>query len=253
MTNLVSVIIPTYNGEKYIRDTIRSIKEQDVDVALEIIVIDDISTDSTVKIAQEMGCRVIVNSEHKGQVAAKNTGIREANGKYWMTIDQDDMLTEGALKRLMDEFEKDPETKIVMAKLKDFCSPDTPEQVKYCKQNPFYGILTGSTLFKKDVFDIIGFWQEGVITGDVIDLTTRLLKAGISIKKIDFISCDRRIHSANYGRTNQKDEYKDYAKALRERLKGLKMQSKFINRPETLVAVERERERERERESNLPS
>lgn len=72
-----------------------------------------------------------------------------------------------------------------MAKLKDFCSPDTPEQVNYCKQKPFYGILTGSTLFKKDVFDIIGFWQEGVITGDVIDLTTRLLKAGISIKKID--------------------------------------------------------------------
>lgn len=189
MTNLVSVIIPTYNGEKYIRDTIRSIKEQDVDVALEIIVIDDISTDNTVKIAQEMGCRVIVNTEHKGQVAAKNIGIREANGKYWMTIDQDDMLTEGALKRLLEEFEKDSEIKIVMAKLKDFCSPDTPEQAKYCKPKPFYGILTGSTLFKKDVFEIIGFWQEGVITGDVIDLTTRLLKAGISIKKIDFISC----------------------------------------------------------------
>lgn len=245
MDYLISIIIPSYNGEKYIKECIKSIQKQDMKT--EIIVVDDISTDSTVKIAQEMGCRVIVNSEHKGQVAAKNTGIREANGKYWMTIDQDDMLTEGALKRLMDEFEKDPETKIVMAKLKDFCSPDTPEQVKYCKQNPFYGILTGSTLFKKDVFDIIGFWQEGVITGDVIDLTTRLLKAGISIKKIDFISCDRRIHSANYGRTNQKDEYKDYAKALRERLKGLKMQSKFINRPETLVAVERERE------SNLPS
>mgnify|MGYP002563821510 FL=1 len=106
-----------------------------------------------------------------------------------------------------------------MAKLKDFCSPDTPEQARYCKPKPFYGILTGSTLFKKEVFDIIGFWQEGVITGDVIDLTTRLLKAGISIKKIDFISCARRIHSANYGRTNQKDEYKDYARALRERLK----------------------------------
>lgn len=57
-----------------------------------------------------------------------------------------------------------------------------------------------------------------LITGDVIDLTTRLDKAGIEIKKIGYISCDRRIHDANYGRTNQADEYKDYAKLLRTRL-----------------------------------
>lgn len=62
-------------------------------------------------------------------------------------------------------------------------------------------------------------FREDIITGDVIDLTNRLNKAGIEIKKIDFISCARRIHSANYGRTNQKDEYKDYAKILRERLR----------------------------------
>ena len=42
--------------------------------------------------------------------------------------------------------------------------------------------------------------------------------AGIEIKKAEFISCERRIHNANYGRTNQKDEYKDYAKLLRQRL-----------------------------------
>lgn len=217
MSNLVSVIIPTYNGEKYLAETIKSIQAQDVPV--EIIVIDDISTDRTVEIAHEMGCRVIINSEHKGQVAAKNTGIREAKGDFWLTIDQDDMLTPGALKRLLQEFENDSEVNIVMAQLKDFCSSDTPEQANFCKPKPFYGILTGSTLFRKDVFNIIGFWKEGVITGDVIDLTTRLLKHNISIKKIEFISCDRRIHSANYGRTNQKDEYKDYARALRERLK----------------------------------
>lgn len=144
MQDLISVIIPSYNGEKYIKECIESIQKQNMNT--EIIVVDDISTDKTVEIARGMGCKVIVNTEHKGQVAAKNTGIREANGKYWMTIDQDDMLTEGALKRLLEEFEKDSEIKIVMAKLKDFCSPDTPEQARYCKPKPFYGILTGSTL-----------------------------------------------------------------------------------------------------------
>ena len=218
MNDIISIVIPTFNGEKYISETINSIKMQDIPV--EIIVIDDISTDKTVEISRNLGCKVIVNREHKGQVAGKNTGILAASGKYWLTIDQDDMLTRGALKRLYNEFQQDTKAQIIMAKLKDFCSPDTPEQMKFCKPEPFYGILTGSTMFRTDVFDIIGNFREDIITGDVIDLTTRLSKAGLEIKKIDFISCNRRIHSDNYGRTNQENEYKDYAKILRDKLKG---------------------------------
>jgi glycosyltransferase involved in cell wall biosynthesis len=214
MQDLISVIIPTYNGEKYIQECIKSIQNQNMNV--EIIVIDDISTDNTVEIAQNMGIRVIVNDVHKGQVAGKNTGIREAKGKYWFTIDQDDKLVNGALKTLYEEMEKSPDNMIIMAQLRDF--PQTPDQQKFCKLKPFYGILTGSTLFKKEVFDKIGFFREDLITGDVIDLTNRLSKAGIEIKKVDFVTCDRRIHDQNYGRTNQADEYKDYAKLLRERL-----------------------------------
>lgn len=216
MQDLISVVIPSYNGEKYIAETIESIITQDF--PHEIIVIDDISTDKTVQIAEEMDCRVIVNKVHKGQVAGKNTGIREARGNYWLTIDQDDCLTEGALRKLYDEMQANPEYKIVMAQLKDFCSPDTPEQQKYVKLRPFSGILTGSTLFKKEVFKVIGEFREDIITGDVIDLTNRLQKSGLQIKKADFVACNRRIHNANFGRTNQKDEYKDYAKVLRERL-----------------------------------
>lgn len=219
MQDLISVIIPAYNGEKYIKECIESIQKQKMNT--EIIVVDDISTDNTVQIARGLGCRVIVNKEHKGQIAGKNTGIRKSNGKYWMTIDQDDILIDGALKKLVDEIENEPDTKIVMAKLKDFCSADTPEQFRFCKPNAFWGILTGSALFKKEVFDKIGFWNENAITGDVIDLTTRLIQNGIEIRKIDFVSCRRRIHRANYGRTNQKEEYKDYANALRTRLKTL--------------------------------
>lgn len=112
-----------------------------------------------------------------------------------------------------------PEKYIVMAQLQDFCSPDTPEQAKFVKPKPFRGILTGSTLFRKELFDIVGDFREDVITGDVIDLTDRLKKAGIAIKNLDIVTCLRRIHDANYGRTNQSDEYKDYAKVLRERMK----------------------------------
>ena len=126
------------------------------------------------------------------------------------------MITEGALRRFYEEFQKDESLRIIMAKLKDF--PDTYEQIKFCKKEPFYGILTGAVMFKKDVFNKIGYFREDLITGDVIDLTNRLKKTDIEIKKIDFVSCKRRIHLTNFGRTNQKDEYRDYLKLLRERL-----------------------------------
>ena len=73
MNNLISIIIPAYNGEKYIQECITSIQNQNMNT--EIIVIDDISTDKTADIARSMGCKVIVNDEHKGQVAGKNTGV----------------------------------------------------------------------------------------------------------------------------------------------------------------------------------
>lgn len=212
MPDLISVIIPTYNGEKYIKECIESIQAQDF--AHEIIVIDDISTDKTAEIARQMGVRVVVNDVHKGQVAGKNTGIREAKGNYWLTIDQDDKLRPGALRLLYDELQDG--SMIVMAKLEDF--PQDPDQKKFCHPEPFRGILTGSTLFKKEVFNLIGDFREDIITGDVIDLTNRLEQHNIEIKKVDFITCDRRIHDENFGRTNQKDEYKDYLKVLRERM-----------------------------------
>ena len=217
MNKLISVTIPTCNGEKYLKECIASIQNQNMNT--EILVVDDVSTDNTVAIAKSMGCRVIVNEVHKGQVIGKNTGIKASKGPYWLTIDQDDVMAEGALNKLYEAIDKNENSQIVMAKLKDFCSADTPQEEKFCKKEPFYGILTGCTIFRKDIFNTIGYFREDIITGEVIDLTTRLKETDINIQKVDFISCYRRIHSANYGKTHQKDEYKDYFKVLRERIK----------------------------------
>ena len=217
MNDLISITIPSYNGEKYIAQCIESIQSQDIPV--EILVVDDGSTDRTLEIAQYMGCEIIRKQRRSGPVSSKNVGIAAARGAYWLTIDQDDRLAPGALYALYEAMTRLKNAPIVMAKVKDFCSPDTPDQQRFCKKEPFYGILTGSTLFKKQIFDVIGKFREDIITGDVIDLTNRLLRHHIEIKKIDFVSCYRRIHGQNYGCTNQSDEYKDYAKMLRERLR----------------------------------
>mgnify|MGYP003320197084 CR=1 FL=1 len=98
---LISIVIPTYNGEKYIRDCLESIEKQEVNH--EVIVVDDISSDKTVEIAKNMGAKIIINDIHKGQVASKNTGIKNMNGEYFVTIDQDDRLKPDALINLLTE------------------------------------------------------------------------------------------------------------------------------------------------------
>lgn len=206
----VSVVIPTYNGEAFLEECLQSIEAQTI--SHEIIVVDDRSTDRTVAVAEKFGARVIVNDVHKGQVAGKNTGIRNMRGQYFLTVDQDDKLMPGALAGLIKELE-DNKAMIVMAKLEDF--PQSDADRSFCHKEPFRGILTGAALFKKEVFDEIGLFDESVITGDVIDLTDRCKKHGISIVRSDLITCGRRIHGGNFGRTNQKDEYRDYAKLLR--------------------------------------
>lgn len=95
MEKVISVIVPVYNGEKYLRETIKSILVQTFS-DFELIIIDDGSIDSTSEICEELAkCddRIVVYyQQNKGVSAARNEGIRKANGKYVCFIDSDDYV-----------------------------------------------------------------------------------------------------------------------------------------------------------------
>ncbi len=76
---LISVIVPVYNQEKYIRRCIESIDRQDYP-NLEIIVVDDGSTDKTAKLARKAGAKVICQ-KNAGPAKARNVGAKNAKGK----------------------------------------------------------------------------------------------------------------------------------------------------------------------------
>ncbi len=87
----VSVVIPVYNGENYLRLALESVLRQTFQ-DLEIIVIDDGSKDSTPDIAQSFGERVrYVRQENAGVAAAVNHGIRLARGRYFAWLSHDDL------------------------------------------------------------------------------------------------------------------------------------------------------------------
>lgn len=106
---LVSVIIPVYNTEKYINECINSITAQSLP-HIEIICIDDGSTDHSLqilqKISQQDGRVKVLSQDNMGQSAARNRGLELAHGKYIYFMDSDDRLKSNALEFLVNEAEK---------------------------------------------------------------------------------------------------------------------------------------------------
>lgn len=90
-TPLVSVIVPAFNSARYIQEAVDSALEQDYP-AIEVIVIDDGSTDETVGIVERYGNKVrLLRQKNQGSAAARNHGIRNASGKYVAFLDADDV------------------------------------------------------------------------------------------------------------------------------------------------------------------
>jgi glycosyltransferase involved in cell wall biosynthesis len=106
-TILLSVILPTYNVEKYIDKCLRSLEAQCLDHSIyEIIVVDDGSTDDSVVVVRNLQLEfsniVIRHQQNSGQGAARNAGLLEAKGKYILFVDPDDYIEENCLAEMLD-------------------------------------------------------------------------------------------------------------------------------------------------------
>lgn len=103
--NLLDIIIPVYNGERYIRACLDSVFAQRTDFPFRVLVIDDGSTDSTPDILREYGMQhenlTVITQPNGGHAAAKNTGLEKSRAEYVFFLDADDLLYEDAVDRLM--------------------------------------------------------------------------------------------------------------------------------------------------------
>lgn len=104
MNPKVSVVIPSYNSEEYIAQALKSVFNQSY-LNQEVILIDDASTDSTVRIARSFSdqrLRIIKNQHNRGVSYARNRGIRQAKGKWIALLDSDDWYGPERLKKLLE-------------------------------------------------------------------------------------------------------------------------------------------------------
>ena len=102
----VSVVVPTFNGENRIKKCIDAILTSNYSNLLEIIVIDDKSTDKTAEIASTLPVKLIKRSENNGKPVANNEGYRHAKGEIVLFIDDDTVLTPDCIRNMMINYQR---------------------------------------------------------------------------------------------------------------------------------------------------
>lgn len=106
---LISIIIPIYNVENYLKNCLESVIQQTYK-NIEIVLVNDESTDRSIRIAEEYvqkDNRIrLIHQENKGLSGARNTGLKEAKGDFVFYLDSDDKLVPNALELLLDAAEK---------------------------------------------------------------------------------------------------------------------------------------------------
>lgn len=193
----VSVIIPSFNCERYIKQTIDSVLAQTIE-DLELIVVDDGSTDATPKIVASYGGRVRLVAQQNSRVSgARNRGIREAKGEFICLMDHDDYWFPHKLSRQLAEFEARPEAGVVYSSFirwhaaadGRFPDPDGYDLSEYPDDiDPVYSgwiyhqflldcwMLTSTTMFRAEVFERCGAFDESLPYSEDWELWLRIAR-----------------------------------------------------------------------------
>lgn len=209
----VSIIIPTYNGEKFIRETIDSALNQTFSDT-EVIVINDGSTDSTASVLDSFGSRIkIVNKTNGGVASARNSGISEAKGEWIGLLDHDDLWYPTKLEKQLNFLNKNNYGMIYSKANQSQWSDGELFVRKVIGEPPvprygMYGSLFFSNfipaltvLIKKDVINHIGLFDETVQPCDDWDMWLRISRS-FSVGFHPEIVGIFRIHDKNFHARN---------------------------------------------------
>lgn len=217
---LVSVIIPVYNCEKYLAEAIESVLAQTYQ-PLEIIVVDDGSTDRSAEVAQRFSSSVRYYFQpQSGAGAARNYGTELAQGSFFAFLDADDFWVKDKLTRQMEVFDSEPEVDIVFGHIQQFHSPELDESVKnkiHCSSELMAGYHPGTMLIERDTFLRVGQFETHLQMGEFISWYARANDLGLSVKMLPELLMWRRLHETNMG-ILQRQARTDYVRLIKASL-----------------------------------
>ncbi len=203
----VSCIIPVHNGARYLAETIRSVLDQTLP-PLEIIVVDDRSTDASAAVAADFGEPVrLVRAAHAGVSAARNEGIRLARGDLLAFLDADDLFLPRKLELQVARFRARPELELSSCLTENFWSPELVADG--LERDP---VLTApwpraliSWLLRPSLMARVGKFDERMPLSQDVDWNLRAEACGAVAETLPDVLCRRRLHAGNTTRHARAD------------------------------------------------
>ena len=213
MPPLVSVLVNTYNHQRFIAQALQSVLDQHFPAdQMEIIVVDDGSTDSTPQIMQKFLPRVrYIRKENGGQISAYNAGVPETHAPIVAFLDADDWWAKGKLQAVIEAFERNPGvtavghgffevrelesvTEAVLPVGNQAVNLTNPEAARMaCSARYFLG--TSKLSVRRNVIDVVGHLPENLVFFDVpVQLLAMTLGPAIVL---DQALCFYRLHGKN--------------------------------------------------------
>jgi glycosyltransferase involved in cell wall biosynthesis len=225
---LVSVIIPVYNGEKYLLEAIESVFSQTYRPT-EIIVVDDGSTDNTAKLLASISGQIrSFYQSNSGPAAARNTGIHNSNGELISFLDADDYWAPNKLNIQVECLLKHPHIGYVLGMQRNFLESGTDRPFWLKEEHlleEHIGFLP-TLLIRKKIFQVVGLFNSDYRISSDVEWFSRVVDFSIPRMVVSELVLHRRIHKANLGYQLKNGNFL-YLQALRasvhrKRMKGLR-------------------------------
>lgn len=197
---LLSVIIPVYNGERFLAEAIHNVQQQYQ--PLEIIVVDDGSTDKTADIAAQFHDQIrYVHQANQGPAVARNQGIKLAQGELITFLDVDDLWAEQVLPDFIEYLVAHPEVEIVQGLIQQMqletAGQPIFEPVFEPVFEPYQFINLGSAIYRRSLFDKVGLLDEALRDNEDTDWFLRAWEKNVSKAVLPRVMLFYRKHDRN--------------------------------------------------------
>ena len=203
----ISIVLPVFNGEKYLRESVPSILSQSF-TNFELIIVNDCSTDSTSEIldfysSKDSRIKLITNEKNLKLPASLNKGFKSARGIYHTWTSDDNNLHENFLSELYDR---------ILFSSSDIAFSDynvidkNSRLIKHNQVGPVEALVYANTigasfLYKKEVFETSGGYREDLFLIEDYDFWVRAKLNGFNFSHVPYALYDYRIHPTSLSST----------------------------------------------------